>query len=209
MVNVSIEPEVPASDGRRRRTDASRSRIVQAMLALTRAGDMRPSAARVAKKAGVGLRSVFRHFEDVDSLYSEMSQIVSAKILPMLAKPLEARDWRGRLFEIAERRMTIYDEILPFKTSGSLKRFESRFLMDAYKRHLKMERDALEAVLPAPILNDNALVCAIDLAISFQAWQRLRQDRGLPTDEARKVTRLMLTRLCGNDRKARAIPSRT
>ncbi|PNB35794.1 TetR family transcriptional regulator, partial [Pseudomonas sp. FW305-130] len=36
------------------------------MLDLVGKGDIAPSAARVAETAGVGLRSVFRHFADMD-----------------------------------------------------------------------------------------------------------------------------------------------
>ena len=187
------------SDGRRRRGDENRSKIVRAMLALTRAGEMAPGAAQVAKKAGVGLRSVFRHFEDMEALYQEMSQIVTGKILPIIATPLVAKVWKSQLFEIAERRMAIYDDIMPIKVAGSLKRFQSRFLMDDYKRHLRMERETLEAVLPARVLKDTTLVRAIEMVISFQAWRRLRQDQNLATAEARKVTLLLLTRLVAGE----------
>ena len=40
------------------------------MMNLIEGGDLMPSAARVAEEAGVGLRTVFRHFDDMDSLYN-------------------------------------------------------------------------------------------------------------------------------------------
>ena len=50
-------------DGRRQRSARSRVRIVEAMFALIRAGDMNPSAAALAEEANVGIRTVFRHFD--------------------------------------------------------------------------------------------------------------------------------------------------
>jgi len=61
------------TDGRRRRSADSRARIVAAMLELTRESALVPGAEQVALRAGVGLRTVFRHFQDMDSLYSEIA----------------------------------------------------------------------------------------------------------------------------------------
>jgi AcrR family transcriptional regulator len=192
---MEAQVEQRLTDGRRRRTSESRSRIVAAMLGLIRSGDVNPSAAQVADAAGVGLRSVFRHFDDMEQLYREMAQIVAAKIQPMIAKPPLARNWRARLIEISERRMTIYDGIMPIKVAASIRRFQSAFLMEDYRRHLRMERKSLESILPEKILKDPALFRAIEMVTGFQAWRRLRQDQSLSTKEARKVTLLLLDRL--------------
>lgn len=69
-------------DGRRKRSHSSRAKIVKALLDLVEGGTISPSAAEVAEAAGVGLRSVFRHFDDMESLYREMSDGIEAKVLP-------------------------------------------------------------------------------------------------------------------------------
>ncbi|WP_415427269.1 TetR/AcrR family transcriptional regulator, partial [Staphylococcus borealis] len=76
--------EEPAADGRRRRSQDSRARIVQAMLDLVREGDVSPSAELVAARADVGLRTVFRHFSDLDSLYREMSAVISSELMALV-----------------------------------------------------------------------------------------------------------------------------
>ena len=95
------------TDGRRLRAVRSRDQIVEAMLALVGEGEMNPSAAQVAARAQVGLRSVFRHFEDMDALYREMSARIEAEILPLVSAPFVARDWRGRICELLARRAQI------------------------------------------------------------------------------------------------------
>ena len=62
-------------DGRRQRSQRSREKILKACWELMLNGDMKPSAAAIAEHAGVGLRSVFRHFEDLDTclLYTSPS----------------------------------------------------------------------------------------------------------------------------------------
>jgi AcrR family transcriptional regulator len=66
LVAASLADEEEA-DGRRQRSSRSRERIVLAMIDLIRAGEMSPAAARVAEKANVGLRTVFRHFEEMET----------------------------------------------------------------------------------------------------------------------------------------------
>ncbi|MBT5683609.1 MAG: TetR family transcriptional regulator, partial [Gammaproteobacteria bacterium] len=61
------------TDGRKLRSEDSKRRIVSAMLELVREGRMAPTAEEVAKRAEVGLRTVFRRFKDMESLYAEMS----------------------------------------------------------------------------------------------------------------------------------------
>lgn len=182
-------------DGRRMRSNRSRERIVHAMIELIRAGEMTPAAARVAEKAKVGLRTVFRHFEEMDTLNREISAIVEAEILPLVEKPFEGPTWRAQLDELLERRAHIYERVMPLKIAGSLQRFRSKFLMDDYNRFLMMERAGLKRVLPQKIMSDSVLFHAIEMAVGFQTWRRLRQDQGLSTKDALNVMRFTVERL--------------
>src|ERR1700723_3771814 len=83
-------------DGRIVRGHNNRRRIVAAMLELVRAGAISPSAEDVAERAGVGLRTVFRHFDDMDSLYREMAEAMRNELEPIVAAPFASRDWQGR-----------------------------------------------------------------------------------------------------------------
>ncbi len=176
-------------DGRRQRSSRSRERIVHAMIELIRAGEMSPAAARVAEKANVGLRTVFRHFEEMETLTREISAIVAAEILPLVEKPFEGKGWRNQFADLLERRAHIYERIMPLKVAGGLQRFRSKVLMDDYNRFLRMEREGLKRVLPQKIMNDAVLFSSIELITGFQAWRRLRQDQNLSPKEALNVVR--------------------
>lgn len=188
------EPEAE-EDGRRQRSNRSREQIVHAMIDLIRAGEMTPAAARVAEKAKVGLRTVFRHFEEMDTLNQEISAIVESEILPLVEKPFEGPTWRAQLEELLERRAHIYERVMPLKIAGSLQRFRSKFLMEDYLRFLKMERAGLKRVLPPKIMNDAVLFHAIEMAVGFQTWRRLRQDQNLSPKEALGVVRYTVDKL--------------
>ncbi|MBY0583622.1 MAG: TetR/AcrR family transcriptional regulator [Sphingomonas sp.] len=157
------------------------------MLELVGAGDIQPSAAKVAEAAGVGLRTVFRHFDDMDSLYREMSEAIEAKAVPIMLQPFVAEHWRDRVREIAERRVELFEMILPFRISASLKRFQSPFLMQDYRRMLRLERSTVEAVLPADVMADPVQTGALHLTLNFQCWRSLRHDQELSVADARAV----------------------
>lgn len=192
LVSLADEDE---ADGRRQRSSRSRERIVHAMIELIRSGEMAPAAARVAEKANVGLRTVFRHFEEMDTLNRQISAIVEAEIRPLIEKPFEGKGWRAQFADLVERRAYIYERIMPLKIAGGLQRFRSRFLMEDYNRFIRMEREGLKRVLPQKIINDAVLFEAIEMTTAFQAWRRLRQDQGLSPKDALNVLRFTVDQL--------------
>ena len=175
------------SDGRRERSRSSRARIVAATLDLIERGDIAPSAARVADEAGVGLRTVFRHFDDMDSLFREMAETVARRVMPMVDQPYEQSDWRANIRELVERRARVFEAILPFRISANIKRYQSGFLMADYVRIMKMERDRVTCLLPARVKADEIGVEALCVALSFQSWRVMRHDQALPADKAAAV----------------------
>ena len=52
-------------DGRRQRSARSRAAIIEASFELMQEGVLAPTAQQIAERAGVGIRSFFRHFEDM------------------------------------------------------------------------------------------------------------------------------------------------
>jgi AcrR family transcriptional regulator len=188
------EQRVPApyADGRLERSRSSRAKIVAAMLDLVGNGDVNPSAARVAERAGVGLRSVFRHFQDMDALYREMGDVIEARVQPIIARPLVGRTWKERLSEIANRRAKVFEAILPYRISANLKRFQSAYLMADYRRMLDMEIAAVAAQLPLSVVQDASASGSLNVILSFQTWRLLRHDQQLPVAQAQAVVRRML-----------------
>lgn len=187
----------PETDGRRLRAVRSRDRIVDAMLALVGEGDMNPSAAEIAERAGVGLRTVFRHFDDMDALYGEMRDRIEAAIRPIVTAPFTTKDWRGRLGELLQRRALIYERLLPYRIAGSARRFQSEFLRREQDATRAFESDAVRRLLPRSIANDAILAAALDHAAGFEAWRSLRVDLGLSAKRAEEAVRRTVGALLG------------
>lgn len=193
MADPDITRITPAADdGRRARSRSSRARIVAAMLELVAGGEVAPSAAQVADFADVGLRSVFRHFRDMDALYREMAEAIEGQLLPILMRPPEGATWQQRLLDIADRRATIFETIMPYRISANVRRFESAFLMEGYRRQLRLEAEALAAHLPDAVRADAEGARGLNVILSFNTWRLLRHDQNLAPQEAAAVVRRML-----------------
>lgn len=191
-VKKAIEGEGPHADGRRERSRSSRKKIIQAMMDLMAAGDTNPSAAKVAERAGVGLRSVFRHFDDKDSLYREVNQILWDAYQPVFQAPYRSDRWQDQLEELIERRARVYEAIAPFRIATSIQRFSSPTLKETYGRLLEAERNSLAQILPEKIGDDSHRARAILLATSFDTWRLFRQDEELSSEKTVAVITQLL-----------------
>jgi AcrR family transcriptional regulator len=189
---IAPRSNTPLTDGRRERSRSSRSKIISAMLDLVGNGDVAPSAARVAEVAGVGLRSVFRHFDDMDELYREMGDVIEARVMPIILQAPSGATWKEKLFDIADRRAQVFETILPYRISANLKRFQSPYLMQDYRRMLRLESETIEAHLPPAVKDDVVAARGLNVILSFQTWRLLRHDQDLPVDDAKAVVRRLL-----------------
>jgi AcrR family transcriptional regulator len=185
-------------DGRRLRSEVSRLRIVEAMIALVSEGLTMPPAEAVAARAGVGLRTVFRLFEDMDGLYRGMQAVMTERLGSLLESPIEASEWPEAINILIDRRAEAFEMILPLQIAADSARSRSAALRDGRLRLVRGQRDTLLAALPAAIQGDAELVQALDLALSFETWRRLRTDQGADVAQARAVMRRIGSALVGD-----------
>lgn len=183
------------SDGRRRRSLDSRARIVAAMLELVREGAVTPGAERVAARADVGLRTVFRHFKDMDSLYGEMSKLVEGQFRAVVERPFTAPRGQARIIELVHRRAEVYETIAPYKRASEAHRHRSPFLEAAQARMVATSRKILQAELSPELARDEPTFEALDLLLSFEAWNRLRREQGLSPARACETVEAAVRRL--------------
>jgi AcrR family transcriptional regulator len=190
-------PPAPDLDGRRRRGQDNRARIVAAMLEIVQAGEVSPSAEQVAVRADVGLRTVFRHFQDMDSLYREMSAVIEGELRAMAATPFKADNWKGRVLELIERRSVGFEKIAPFQRASAVSRHRSKFLAADHEQLTVVSREIVKLQLSAEAAQDQLLVEALDLLLSFETWSRLRVEQRLSPKRTREVLEMAIRRLLG------------
>src|SRR3546814_3203038 len=140
--------------GRRERGRSSHRRIVEAMMELIAQGDLSPSAARVAEEAVIGLRTVFRHFDDMDALYAEITATITEEVMPTVMAPYPDQPWQDNIRELVGRRVRVFETTLPFRLAANIKRYQSPFLMGQYSRVAMLERELILRLLPAAVRAD-------------------------------------------------------
>jgi len=162
-------------------------------MALVGEGVIEPTAHQVAARAKVGIRTVFRRFSDMESLFAEMDARLHAEVLPMLlGGRLEGRT-EERARALVRQRVALFERIAPFKRSGNLKRQRSPFLQDRHALMVRGLRADLRRWLPELRESPADLVDALDLALSFEAWDRLRVEQRLSRARAQAaVERIVL-----------------
>lgn len=174
-------------DGRRRRSQDSRARIVAAMLELVGEGALIPGAEQVAERAQVGLRTVFRHFNDMDSLYREISHAIETELRKVIARPFKAPPGPGRILELVERRAPAYEQIAPVRRAADAQRHGSPFLAAQHTRLVAEGREIIRRELPPALAADPSRLEMLDLLLSYETWDRLRREQGLSAKRAREV----------------------
>ena len=175
------------ADGRKHRSQKSQMLIVNAMLELVAKGNLEPSADQIAEIAKVGRRSVFRHFSDMDTLYREMNDSITATMGSIVQQPFLAADWRGQVLELVDRRAVGFEKMKPFLLAGQVHRHRSAFLKTAHAQFVGILRNILMAILPKDAARDAVLVEALDMLLSFESWNRLREDQGLSIAKSKRV----------------------
>lgn len=181
---ASAKDEPVRIDGRRARSAGSRRRIIAAMVALVDRGIPSPTAEVIATEAQVSLRTVFRHFDEMENLYLEIAAIVFERVKPYIDKPITSRAWPDVLHEVIDRRIDLFEQIMPYKTAMDLHRHRSTAVAAQHRRVAVLSRDLLAAALPRDLANDALLFGTLELLLSVEAWQRLREQQGLSRRQA-------------------------
>jgi len=187
-----------AVDGRNLRAERTRTALAAAYLDLLTEGDLRPTAERIAGRAGVSPRSVFKHFPDREALFAAASEIQEGRIrdlmgdLPDPSAPLEER-----IDAFVDQRARFHEFVSPVRRSALLTEPFSPVIAE----RLKMAREAGAAHVDhvfAPELGAvrrraredlRAALCAVS---AWPTWESLRRHQGLPADRARSVLRQMV-----------------
>ena len=168
-----------SSDGRRQRSERSQTAIIEAALALMDEGALVPTAQQIADRAGVGIRSFFRHFADMDSLFLAADEMLISSYEALF----EVDNRAGTLSERVARAINLYgnafDQLRPIILCTQAQLWRSPKLRENYAWHQKRLRKELELWLPEVAALPKDRREALHAAASFDMWHRLREHQGL------------------------------
>src|SRR5829696_7229434 len=105
-----------AVDGRNLRSARTRTALATAYLDLLTEGDLRPTAERIAERAGVSPRSVFTHFPDREALFTAASEIQEKRVRDQLGDPPDrSAPLAERLAAFVDQRARLLEFVTPVR----------------------------------------------------------------------------------------------
>jgi AcrR family transcriptional regulator len=190
----------PPVDKRRLRTERGRDLVVTALLEFFDEGESQPGAARIAARAGVSERSVFRYFDDLDALAAEAVERQIARTRDLFAPPDTGGSLDRRVRALADQRLRIHDAVATVSEAG--RRIEARApsvaAAFAFRRRLLREQVATQFASELDRHRGRAraeLLDAADAAASFEQIDQLRTVAGYSVARSRAVVIRTLTAL--------------
>ncbi len=186
-------------DGRRARSEKSRELIKNAMIALIKEGVREPTAQLVSERAGVGIRSVFRHFEDMETLIRAMNEETLAKYAPLVLGTLSTGTLEDRLDSLMSVRENIYSDCRELVLSSLGLRWKYTTLKKTYAAVNAGYRRQLMTCLFELKEATKETQQAAELLLSFETWNRLVYHQEMARDAARTMVRNLVLRQIQDD----------
>jgi AcrR family transcriptional regulator len=182
----------PARDGRRLRSERSRQAIIDAMLGLVEAGVLVPTAQQVSERAGVGIRSVFRHFNDMESLFATADIKIREQYQGLFAGGDRAGSLEERLLHAVEQHALAYEAVGNHLLTTRAQLWRYPVLREQYSRLQRQLRKDLDDWLPELKGLGTDARELVDAVASFEYWNRLREHQGLNKKTSVRLTTQLL-----------------
>ena len=187
--------ELP-QDGRRLRAVRTRARILDALLELIDEGRPEPTAAEIAARAGVALRSIAQHFNTREQLLSALAQKHLAR-LPHAPAAITGT-FEERLESFVSTRAKVLETSVSIRQLGRSAEGRWAAISTAFKDIGRQRRKELQRSFAPELAAREAWVLdAADAASAGSFWDALRQAQALSVKRAGVVLQETLRRLLG------------
>jgi AcrR family transcriptional regulator len=178
-------------DGRRARRHRSRDLAVDAVLDLLNDGVSRPTAQQVAERSGVSLRSIFRIFDDVETLHATAAAKQQDRVRHLFVNVDPDGALADRVDAIARVTAGVYSTVAPVRRAALRAAAGSPILQDELDRARVWLRKEIDRVFEhelAGLADDGVTYAAVEAALSFEAWDQLRSGQKMSAAHAKDVT---------------------
>ena len=185
----------PRVDGRTARSVRTRNAIVDAHVSLITGDDLRPTADKIAKLAGVSLRALWSHFADMEALFTASAQrILDKRDASFVPIPPEL-PLTERIERFSKQRSRMNDAIGPAARASALKEPFSPALQHYRQLHVERVRDEVRALFAVELGDDEVMLDAITAVSTFNTWETLRKPMNMSAEKARATLTRAITAL--------------
>ena len=201
-MSATAPDELPPVDGRRARAERNREAVVEAILDLLREGVEDPGVNEIAERSGVSVRSVFRHFDDLESLHTTAIEVHLRQVGRLFQFQAPDSPTSERVDALVDHRALLYEDIAPIRRVAARLRRTSPQINATLTDARRFLRSQLEASFEPELAKrkgakQDDLLDAIELVSGWLAWDSLRTEHGLSVARAKRVMSLNLHGLLG------------
>jgi AcrR family transcriptional regulator len=182
-------------DGRRARSERSRLAAVEAMLDLLEAGATTlPGAADIAERSGLSERTVFRLFDDLESLYAAAVATQAQRLGHLFTFDATEGPVDERVEELVDQRVRLFEAIRFVRPVAERLRYTSTSIGEGLRLVDRQQRRQLAAQFEAELasLDDIERTEALDalhVVSGWAAWDTLRRQQGRSVPRATAAMR--------------------
>ena len=207
--DVGTAPEDPGAgeptDGRTARAQRTRDAIVEACVSLVQAGDIRPTAPRIAEEAGVSVRSVFQHFDDLETLFTLVAERSVSGLGGLVRRIDPGLAFDERVDRFVRQRADLLEAVTPARRAASVHAPFSpaiRASVEAGHKFLRAQLAEVFAVELDAVAEPAAeqVLDMLDVATTWASWDVLRHLEGRSVDESAAVVAALVRCVLGGAR---------
>jgi TetR/AcrR family transcriptional regulator of autoinduction and epiphytic fitness len=180
------------TDGRSARAARTRDAVVEALLSLLDDGNFRHTARQVADRAGVSLRSVYVHFDDLEDLFTAAAHRHFERVRDLIERIPADGPLETRLDLFTRQRERIHEASAQVRRAAVLQEPFSPALAEVLRLARSLSRAEIELVFgPELSRRETAererLIVQLDLLSSASVWETLRLQYDQSANEAREI----------------------
>jgi AcrR family transcriptional regulator len=150
------------------------------MISLLEDGEARPTARRIAERAGVSLRLVFHHFEDLESILRSAVEIQEQRHWQQIQPVVPTLPMAERVTRVVRQRVAVFHAVAPVRRSADIVKDTSPVVAAELDRGRRWLRSQLQATF-APELDPRrpaeaqVLLDSLEVVTSWETWEQLQR----------------------------------
>jgi len=174
------------TDGRRLRREQNREAVLDALVELFDEGDYTPGTTRIAERAGISPRSLFRYFDDTDDLHRAAVERARTTAAPLAAMDIDpGAPTAEKVDAFVRARVRLHDAVGNAERATRLSAHRHAVIAAQLREGRAFFRDqAREVFAPELRAGRETLVPAIDALTSIESYDLFRTTHNLSRAKA-------------------------
>lgn len=197
IVRVGEPPATTRSpgspDGRAARRDRNRTAVLDAMVAMFSEGDLDPTPEGIAERVGLSPRSVYRYFDDRETLVRaaidrQLESVWELYLIPAIGQG----DLADRIQRFATCRLRLYEAIAATARASRTRAAADEIVREQVEVTRRALREQIEKhfapeLNPLPASERRTRVAALDALCELEALDHYRIHRGFSSNKTRSM----------------------